>query len=1231
MNAILAAVRGTISSRLRSGNRRLGGMIQVAAIIANAETFEEKVEDIVDLLAAVSSSDLAVLWREDRDDNRMELVASLGYGVLNPESASLLLGQNSASGKAFRQGTAIVIDDYSKLPEPSAVVLAQGIKSAFAIPILSLGQTRGLLSVGSRSPGHFDRDRVALLTAFANAIVPLFESADLSESLQASNEEMALVDEIARIVTSTLRIQDVYERFATEIKKFLVFDRFTIAAIDHDLQTVEVKYTYGDIMPGRNVGDVILLGKSATFLILAPRAPIFQDDISTATDKLSPVDEEYLAFGFRSSAVVPLISRGHMIGSMGLRSRKVAAFGPREQSIILRLADQIAPAIENANLYEKSLESEAYQRRLADENAFMAEIARIIASPFSTDGVYDQFAGVVQNLIPFDRIAITSCDNEGKFVDLHVWGTEVTDWAKGDMLPAERPGFASAVVEINGPLITPTETNELGDEHPSLLKFRQAGLRCILGCTLVSNDRLVGTIYLSSKTGLAYTDHDCDLLQGIANQIAGSIASATLLRVERERNDDLEALFAISEIMTQPWRFEVKAQETVDILVKVLDADQVSIRRYEDSEEILHLIAISGSDPVRAEKSVLVSESGTATDDALVQRRTIVINNYPNYPDAIPSLVAAGLRSAFLMPIISADRTLGMLSVGSKTGNHFNGRRIALLSSFANSIGTLFETADLSKVLEASQAELALADEISKMVTSTVEIQEIYEKFASELQKLVDFDRIVVNFIDHDAEMFFSRFVAGEEVAGREQGSSHKIKGTLVERLLQSARPIMREDFRPANLAMNDWRFIDIGLRASLGIPLISNGIVVATLHVHSNQMAAFGAREQAILERVANQITPAVENALLTERALDAKRSQLQLAEELSAKNKEIELTDRVSRIMTSSSQIDDVYSHFSDELKKLISFDRIVLNVIDNDSKTYVSRFVAGVDVEGWEQGSEHDLKGTPSERLINLGTSIVRDDLRAEKIAPSDDQIVKTGMRSSIAIPLVGPSGIIASLHLHSKQVAVFGSREQAILNRVANQITPAIANALLSDTLIKRESRSRALMEASSDAVITIDEAGFIRSINRTAEQVFGYPAIEMVGQNFSILMPERGGGEQDDRFSFYRANGTSETLDGASRKLDARQKDGTTIAVELWVGAIESDDGKGFIAIIRRLDQAEAAEEFQLEVNSEKSSVLAPPRLTNRENEVLHILADGGRNKDIAAEMIVSLHTVKFHI
>ena len=39
----------------------------------------------------------------------------------------------------------------------------------------------------------------------------------------------------------------------------------------------------------------------------------------------------------------------------------------------------------------------------------------------------------------------------------------------------------------------------------------------------------------------------------------------------------------------------------------------------------------------------------------------------------------------------------------------------------------------------------------------------------------------------------------------------------------------------------------------------------------------------------------------------------------------------------------------------------------------------------------------------------------------------------------------------------------------------------------------------------------------------------------------------------------------------------------------------------------------------------------PPRLTKREHEVLTGLASGARNKEIAAELGVSLRTVRFHV
>ena len=50
--------------------------------------------------------------------------------------------------------------------------------------------------------------------------------------------------------------------------------------------------------------------------------------------------------------------------------------------------------------------------------------------------------------------------------------------------------------------------------------------------------------------------------------------------------------------------------------------------------------------------------------------------------------------------------------------------------------------------------------------------------------------------------------------------------------------------------------------------------------------------------------------------------------------------------------------------------------------------------------------------------------------------------------------------------------------------------------------------RRIVEVTSDAVIFADREGLIRLWNRGAELIFGHPAVEALGQNLDIIIPER---------------------------------------------------------------------------------------------------------------------------
>ena len=66
--------------------------------------------------------------------------------------------------------------------------------------------------------------------------------------------------------------------------------------------------------------------------------------------------------------------------------------------------------------------------------------------------------------------------------------------------------------------------------------------------------------------------------------------------------------------------------------------------------------------------------------------------------------------------------------------------------------------------------------------------------------------------------------------------------------------------------------------------------------------------------------------------------------------------------------------------------------------------------------------------------------------------------------------------------------------------------------------------RALLDAAVDAIIVIDSRGHIETFNQAAEQMFGFPAAEILGKNVSLLMPEPDRSAHDDYLRRYNLTG-----------------------------------------------------------------------------------------------------------
>ena len=127
---------------------------------------------------------------------------------------------------------------------------------------------------------------------------------------------------------------------------------------------------------------------------------------------------------------------------------------------------------------------------------------------------------------------------------------------------------------------------------------------------------------------------------------------------------------------------------------------------------------------------------------------------------------------------------------------------------------------------------------------------------------------------------------------------------------------------------------------------------------------------------------------------------------------------------------------------------------------------------------------------------------------------------------------------------------------------------------------------ALLEATVDAIIVIDDVGSIMLVNQAALTLFGYQRDELVGANVSCLMPEPYAEEHDSYLARYGQTGERRII-GLGREVTARKKDGTIFPADLAVGESHWADRKVFVGIVRDISKRR---DLEVEVRRRESEL-----------------------------------------
>ncbi|MDH5256878.1 MAG: PAS domain S-box protein [Gammaproteobacteria bacterium] len=117
----------------------------------------------------------------------------------------------------------------------------------------------------------------------------------------------------------------------------------------------------------------------------------------------------------------------------------------------------------------------------------------------------------------------------------------------------------------------------------------------------------------------------------------------------------------------------------------------------------------------------------------------------------------------------------------------------------------------------------------------------------------------------------------------------------------------------------------------------------------------------------------------------------------------------------------------------------------------------------------------------------------------------------------------------------------------------------------------EESLRSILETAVDAIITIDNAGVIRSFNRAAENMFGYNSANITGKNVNVLMPSLIKEKHNEYISAYIEPGEAELI-GVAREMEACRQSGEKFPIHVSISEVNTSDGIFFTAIIRDVSE-----------------------------------------------------------
>ncbi|MGA2370559.1 MAG: GAF domain-containing protein [Candidatus Korobacteraceae bacterium] len=318
-------------------------------------------------------------------------------------------------------------------------------------------------------------------------------------------------------------------------------------------------------------------------------------------------------------------------------------------------------------------------------------------------------------------------------------------------------------------------------------------------------------------------------------------------------------------------------QRVAEMLKRVIDYEIFAILLLNEKTQDLRVRFQVGHPPEVAER-IRIKVGQGVTGRAVQQRAAVLVNDVTEEENFINS--APGVHSELAVPLIAKNKVIGVIDVEAAQPGAFTEEHKRLLTLFASRISIGIENARLYTRVSRQARQLTLLTEISRELTSILNVDQLLKRIADLLTRIIDYQMFSILLLDASGNVLQHRF----SLRFKENVQlKHEIPlGVgLVGYAAQHGEAVLVPD------VSKDPRYIPANpeTRSELCIPLIYKDKVIGVLDIEHTRRGYFNEDHVRIMTTMAAQVAIAIENATLYERiARQEKRLEqdLMLAREL-------------------------------------------------------------------------------------------------------------------------------------------------------------------------------------------------------------------------------------------------------------------------------------------------------------------------------------------------------------